>query len=1328
MKLQNITSDYKSFADNQLLTAAQLNLLVQYLDNQDRLSRLALTGAGIVCGMEVSLSDDVLTISQGTALTTDGDLIKLRNKNSNSKKSPIAIQGIDFVAYLPFSNHKVQYEPFLESKESYIPILELLTEEEAKSFPSSKNISDIKINDYVVVLYLENYTKPYDVCNESDCDSQGIPEISRLRYFLIDKENVGKVVLKNDTIFNQFGKIKDLTGKNVKIERVIASTLIQKESIYLEKYNDVAKEATIRFNQACKDLFEILGKSFGFELPLSLKARNIFVPKPFPNAQYNYDFLLDLMATYDEIKDLTLKIDSICNHEINSFPKHILLGTIEDDSIRHGFYKSSALANDQNVKGKINMLLNRLDAMVTNFNGGRNIEIQIRPSKLCANLSEKAIPRYYLENSPLRKNWKFGSTERDQQEINSEKDLGFDLSCKDFFRIEGAFDLNWATALDAILKKKVEYGLNFDVVCLNSEMEMKDLDLNDFPVLFKDLQTNLSAWRAQQICLLQTATTFLTGFSTKADGGHNHVKDYFIRETFVSAVYENPVGSFRDIYGMTSSTEKAKTTEVKSELPKEESRKKSTSNADLYNVVNIAGTRKLDVVEEAHYYKQPTSYFPITKGAEDIGKGFESFNEVKGNYSFHDLVAIYEGQLVSVIPDLKNWAEVDKEMRVTFPTKLMAAIQTLNKEFPTNINFINEAKLGSFEAALDNLCKLTNEAFNFISETINDAGNDYVKKDFEDHYLAILNRLKENCCAGDFLKVIFQETIDRKKRILEDTRFSNFVAKHPGLEHMAGVPNAGTFVLLYNAKTNRVIADFALPYICCSKNAPIAFMVTPPIEDKEDVQFDIEPTICKRDKETVKVPFEIIPQDAEINLATPFKGLSIKNNILSIDQNFKDFEIPIQFVSAGKLLEKSIKVIQKGLLELSYEFDKEREAFIVKSNLPYANYQWYINEKEFKGESSEYLIIDKEFKKEIKVSLMVETPCGKEESQISINPPIEDEEAISFSIEPQHCKDPKNQDSIPFSLVPNRTKISLESDYSGLSINGNNLIITAEFDAYDKPIYFILNGQKSKQSITIIEQKELVLSHQYIAESNLHVITSNISVEEFHWTFNKKKITSETSEKIELTDFNAGKNSVSLSIQTECGLLTTDIEFDHKGKEESDCSSKALERLSTLKVNLARLIGRSELRVSIEKDLSALSEFVQDFEKNTKSYISGNNLGNFSGIHNSFENLNSKVFDERFFNHREVIIEVYKISLEMVYAMMTCIDGKVLEEMSGAFNMLFNTIENHLKNPEYTKMLLALRNLIEELIEFRIKNGANDNEDILIIHLSRLLSILKELG
>ena len=1322
MKLLDITSDYKSFADNQLLTAAQLNLLVQYLDNQDRLSRLALTGAGIVCGMEVSGSGSVLTISQGTALTTDGDLIKLRNKTLNSKKSPIAIQGIDFVAYLPFNNHKVQYEPFLESKESYIPILELLTEEEAKSFPSSKNISDIKVNDYVVVLYLENYTKPYDVCNESDCDSQGIPEISRLRYFLIDKENVGKVVLKNDTIFNQFEKIKGLTGKNVKIERVIAPTLIQKESIYLEKYNDVAKDATITFNQACKELFDILVSDLGFDLPLSLKVRNIFVSRAFPYAQYNYDFLLDLVATYNEIKDLTLKINSICNHNIESFPKHILLGSLDDGSLRHSFYKSSALASDQSVRQKINSLLNRFDVLLKNFNGNRNNEIQIRASKLCSKLSDKAIPAYYQENSQIRKNWKFGSIESEQQEINNERYIGFDLSCNDFFRIEGAFDLNWATALDAILKKKVEYGLNFDVICLNSEMEMKDLNLNDFPVYFQDLQTNLSAWRAQQICLLQTATTFLTGFSTKADGGHNHVRDYFIRETFVGAVYENPVGSFRDIYGMISSEEKAKTTEVKSEKPKEESRKENISYSELFNVVS---SKKYDVFEDVQYYNQPAVYFPITKGTEDIGKGFESFNEVKGNYSFHDLVAIYEGKLVDVIPDLKNWAEVDKEMRVTFPTKLMAAIQTLNKEFPTNINSINEAKLGSFEAALDNLCKLTNEAFNFISETINDAGNDYVKKDFEDHYLAILNRLKENCCAGDFLKVIFQETIDRKKRILEDSSFSNFVAKHPGLEHMAGVPNAGTFVLLYNAKTNRVIADFALPYICCSKNAPIAFMVTPPIEDKKEVQFDIEPTICKQDKETVKVPFEIIPEDAEIGTVRAFEGIAINENTLIIDPSFKDFEVPIQFQSQWKLLEKSITILQKGKLELSYEYDKEEKSHVVKSNVLSEKFQWRINGEDFESKSSETLVIEKEFQKEIIVSLVVVTACGEENVQISITPTAE-EESVRFSIEPSICKDAGARISIPFALTPEGTEIKLEKSYSGLSISGNELVVTAAFNYYDNPISFIINNEVSSQSITIIKKDVLELYHEFYPEQNIHVITSNISSEKFGWMFNKSKITAETSEKLEITDIPQGSNLVTLTVQTKCGNLTNEITFEHKGKEEGNCSSKALEQIKDSKSRLTRLLGRSELRVTLEKDLTFIQQCILNYENDPDGFIQGKYLHNIERVRRTFESLNSRLIETK--NQQEIISEVYKICLEILYAMIICIDHKVLQEFSESLKLFFGTIENHLKNPEYAKMLMGFKKHIEELKEFRLRNGENEDEDVLISHLDRLLSLLKDMG
>jgi hypothetical protein len=54
-----------------------------------------------------------------------------------------------------------------------------------------------------------------------------------------------------------------------------------------------------------------------------------------------------------------------------------------------------------------------------------------------------------------------------------------------------------------------------------------------------------------------------------------------------------------------------------------------------------------------------------------------------------------------------------------------------------------------------------------------------------------------------------------KKQI--DT-FSTYISKNPGIDHQAGVPKGGTFILVYiNDTKNTVIADFNLPYLCCNK-------------------------------------------------------------------------------------------------------------------------------------------------------------------------------------------------------------------------------------------------------------------------------------------------------------------------------------------------------------------------------------------------------------------------------------------------------------------------------------------------------------------------------
>lgn len=106
-KLNNVTTQYRKFNENQALTEGQLNEFIDYFEDQDRMSRTRLSGVGLACGFEsiylspLSLSGseilmeelpqmqkldlvdyDSVVISQGAGVTTDGDIITLRKKEA----------------------------------------------------------------------------------------------------------------------------------------------------------------------------------------------------------------------------------------------------------------------------------------------------------------------------------------------------------------------------------------------------------------------------------------------------------------------------------------------------------------------------------------------------------------------------------------------------------------------------------------------------------------------------------------------------------------------------------------------------------------------------------------------------------------------------------------------------------------------------------------------------------------------------------------------------------------------------------------------------------------------------------------------------------------------------------------------------------------------------------------------------------------------------------------------------------------------------------------------------------------------------------------------
>lgn len=166
----------------------------------------------------------------------------------------------------------------------------------------------------------------------------------------------------------------------------------------------------------------------------------------------------------------------------------------------------------------------------------------------------------------------------------------------------------------------------------------------------------------------------------------------------------------------------------------------------------------------------------------------------------------------------------------------------------------------------------------------------------------------------DVISSIYQDTLTKKKTSL---MLGNFMKENPGLEHNGGVIRGGTFVIVYTADNQRVIADFMLPYASIDKDVvPNPPVYVPPVpvptgpliiprfpieavfEVKPNYVKDFEEKIIPYVKETEfdnKIQARLTPKITEIETKFDLK-LAITNTkvdgitpqISSFDQRLKD--------------------------------------------------------------------------------------------------------------------------------------------------------------------------------------------------------------------------------------------------------------------------------------------------------------------------------------------------------------------------------------------------------------------------------------------------------
>ena len=901
-KLMGITTQYNKFVDNQVLTKDQLNGVIEYFEDQHRLSRVFLSGVGIVCGFKLQFNTSAKTviISQGIGVTTDGDLILLNKSIDGSSEKSIDLNNISFTHFRRFEDNSASYSFFRTgaSADSAIDLWEILPEQ-IDGEDKLENLPGLESK--VAILYLETYAKEGDLCTAIDCDNQGIEQTSRLRVLLVSEEDA-QFIASKDSLFSKHDLADKYFGlPDVAVPRVIlnannASDLYNLKKTFFDAINNKwlldglksgINKILVEFDSILQlDLSSGTISSVVSKLNEITGSGSIDIPN---NIQYRYDAVKDIVDTYNEIKSQLLELKEECCPDINAFPKHLLLGKLNEQEntekhYRHSFYKSTALNCGSEKLESCRSLVLRLVEIVQSFET-KGDGVKITPSTKNDLLGNRAIPFYYKSGANLLKQWDYNKTKRNVQDTNLSyhtenlanlphvrDPLNYNINGVDFYRIEGHQGKDFKSALEKINGLKTQYGLAFDLKVLSLNSNETDLNIDDYECEFEDLKVLLDAWNAELECILSKTTAILSGFSVNEPGVNTKEKP--TEKNKSNLLTERTTDKVTD-----------RATEKTTEWIADRGSDKSTDRANNNQKKRIVADNLIKEEDSLGHYI--TDVFSNSK-----------------RQSVYDVIAKSKMQVEAQLnKEVWNENEEVKNVSIDNSIEMMAWINELTIIKPDNIRDITFEEIDNYNETLSEVCK-----------RVNQMKSDYQNIDLNKgtkHSLDLqINQMSVVCCSGRKLETLNKEINNRKKRILAQLILSKFIEMHPGLEHKAGVEPGGTFVIVYinqgqseankgsyednlrrsdlrfskerrkynSIPDNTVIADFSLPHLCCSGCSPVNFIIQKP---PATLRLEQE-SWCLQDKKGF-IAYKVSPSDGDIAANPEIKGVTIEAGNIVID-------------------------------------------------------------------------------------------------------------------------------------------------------------------------------------------------------------------------------------------------------------------------------------------------------------------------------------------------------------------------------------------------------------------------------------------------------------
>jgi hypothetical protein len=526
---------YPVFEANQVLSDAPLNHLFEYLDEQARLTRSNLIGIGIACGLVVTFeAPGTVRLSKGCGVTSQGYLI-------------VEPTDLDLAFVRPYKLPiEYGYPPFVEpgtNPPAQFDLWELFPDDDE---PGAQPLatSGLVLEDKAVLLFLELRKDGLRNCSPNNCDDRGAEVSATVRRLLIDVTDLdaviaatsGAAVIDLGADLTERLALPDLRMPRVDVPNIgpVApqEVLFAFQASFRQNHLVAATaDALTKLYDAFKPLvvddyptnpFATFTNRFGFlDATPATTAQVSFM-------QYYWDLFDDLLAAYDELRWTGVDLMCACCPPEGLFPRHLMAGvldpvTYDTADYRHGFVPSPAVGDCEGRTRQVRLLFRRLVALLESFTETPPDKgVRATPSRWGdVAVSTKAIPYYYDQDGtpPVFELWDPRKTARHRanQNLSYRADeyapapplfvtdpLRFDLEPENFLRIEGHLGKNVQSVLEALLSLQKSHRLPFAVIALRTGAfdENIDIDLSKEDCRFQDLETLYEALKSELTCFL----------------------------------------------------------------------------------------------------------------------------------------------------------------------------------------------------------------------------------------------------------------------------------------------------------------------------------------------------------------------------------------------------------------------------------------------------------------------------------------------------------------------------------------------------------------------------------------------------------------------------------------------------------------------------------------------------------------------------------------------------------------------------------------------------------------------------------------------------------